>query len=404
MGDTNRIIVDVPDIDYGTFVPKELLPATWLVIHQLFSVLRLKGKGRLSSEILRDLLGVRSTNIMKTLRNVKLLQIVKGHSAGLKSREYKFVPGFKTFCFKTITDPKLVRLYVRNRTYRKQSIHRWLDDILGDDKLSFDKDKATGEVEKLTELDFKLLGKESSFEDYKTILRHSIHRATHLQIHYANQRLGLSTVDGFGFRYHHPFTSLPKSFRGFIRWEGQTLVNVDIRNSQPLFLCLAYMDTHGHWTSDWTQYRSLCEAGQIYESLNQQMIPREEFKEKFFGEVLFARIDSIQWSKFAQEFIVTFPTVFNYILSLKTPTRSRQLTGDDKLKPHRLAAKALQRAESQFMFKSVIPKLKEMGVKPVIPIHDSILTTPGNGSIVQSVIEEEFAKVGFKCGVRIEPT
>ena len=56
------------------------------------------------------------------------------------------------------------------------------------------------------------------------------------------------------------------------------------------------------------------------------------------------------------------------------------------------------------MFDRVIPELKKRGIKPVIPIHDSILTTFENGETVETVIEEEFAKVGFKCGVRIEPT
>ena len=270
--------------------------------------------------------------------------------------------------------------------------------------MAFNHKSAATEIDRLTESDFNGLHKECSFEDYKTILRYSIHKATRLQIHYSNQRLELSTVDDFGFRYHHPFTSLPKSFRGFIRWNGQGLVNVDIRNSQPLFLCLAYAETKGPMSPDWLRYKSLCEGGLLYESLNQQQIPRDEFKEKFFREILFATAATMQNGRFAQEFKVAFPTVFSHILSLKNPPPSRQLKGDDKDRPHRLAAKALQRAESDFMFNRVIPELRERDITPVIPIHHSVLTTPENGLAVETVIREQFAKVGFNCGVRIEST
>jgi hypothetical protein len=403
MGALKKIVVDVPDIKYEDYVPKSLLPATWLVTHQLFSLLRLEGRARLSSKILRDLLGAESKKIMDQLQP-DLIKLERDYSKGLHCREFKFVPPFRTFCCKTIIDPDLVARYERNKTNRKTKIHRWLDDILGDSALGFDDRSATTEIDRLTESEFNGLHKDCSFDDYKTILSYSLHKATRLKIHYANQRLELSTVDEFGFRYHHPFTSLPKSFRRFIRWNGQGLVNVDIRNSQPLFLCLAYTEAKGPTTPDMLRYKSLCEDGQLYESLNQHNIPREEFKEKFFQEILFATVNTMQGGQFANEFQTNFPTVFGYILSLKTPAPSRQLRGEDKERPHRLASKVLQRAESGFMFDRVIPELKERGVKPVIPIHDSILTTPENGPTVQTVIEQEFAKVGFKCGVRVDPT
>lgn len=404
MGALKKIVVDIPDIRYEDHVPKSLLPATWLVTHQVFSQLRLKGRARLSSEILQDFLGAAYKNVMDQLKAAGLLKLERDYSKGLHSREYSFVPPFRTFCCKTIIDPKLVAAYERNKTNRKTKVHRWLDDILGDSALSFDEESATTEIDRLTESEFNLLHEDCSLDDYRTILRYSLHKATRLKIHYANQRLELSTVDEFGFRYHHPFTSLPKSFRRFIRWNGQGMVNVDIRNSQPLFLCLAYVETTKPMTPDWIDYKDRCEKGQLYESLNQHQIPREEFKEKFFQEILFATVNTMQSGKFAKEFQTTFPTVFGYILSLKTATPSRQLRGDDKKRPHRLAAKVLQRAESGFMFDRVIPELKERGIKPVIPIHDSILTTPENGPTVQTVIEQEFAKMGFKCGVRIEST
>lgn len=404
MGALKKIIVDVPDIPYENYVPKEFNEATWLITHQFFSVMRLKGKGLLSSEILQDLLGSEYKKIMDQLED-RLLKLETDYSSGLHCREYKFLPPSLPFCFKTITDPKLVEAYARNRKYRKEKVHRWLDDILGNPLLTFDGDKAIAEIDQLTEEEFKLLEKEEgcSFEDYKTILRYSIHKATHLQIHYANQRLGLSTVDGFGFRYHHPFTSLKKSFRGFIRWNGQRLFNVDIRNSQPLFLCLAFQKRKGEETPDWIRYRSLCEAGQIYESLNRQQISRDEFKRQFFTEVLFSKVDSIKWSQFAQEFRKEFPSVFQFILSLKTPSASRQLKGEDKERPYRLAAKELQRAESGFMFGMVIPELMARQIKPVIPIHDSILTTADHVQTVKTVMEAKFAETGLKSSIRDEP-
>jgi len=111
----------------------------------------------------------------------------------------------------------------------------------------------------------------------------------------------------------------------------------------------------------------------------------------------------MQGGTFAQEFKNTFPSVFSFIPSLKIPTPSRQLWGDDKERPHRLSAKALQRAESDLKFSRVILELRERGKKPVITIHDSILTTSENGPAAETVIREQFGKVGFNCGVRMEP-
>jgi hypothetical protein len=404
MGDLKYIVVDIPDVDYGLYVSKTLLPAAWLVTHQLFSVMRLEGQKRLSSVILRRLLGPRYNAIMAQLQAGGLLKLETDYSAGLHCREYRFLPPVSRFCFKTITDAKLVAAYARSKTNRKSKVHRWLDDILGDPALTFDEDKATAEVDGFTESEFNSLRKECSFEDWKTTLRRTIRRATNRQWAQTNQGRDLSTVDLFGGRYHHPFTSLPKSFRRFIRWSGQEVVNVDVRNSQPLFLCLVYEQEKGLQTPDWVRYRSLCEAGQLYESLNQRQIDRDAFKKRFFEEVLFGNVDSIGWSRFAQQFRAEFPTVFDFILSLKTPAASRQLKGDDKERPHRLAAKALQRAESNFMFNGVIAELKERGVKPVIPIHDSVLTTAQHAPTVASVIQEQFARKGFTCGVRTEAT
>lgn len=402
MGGLKKLIVFVPDIDYGAYVPKELLPTAWFVTHQYFSLWRLNGAVYFSATILRKLLGKKSKEIMIQFQAKKLFHLKTDYSAGLHSREYEFLPPFQKFCFKTIVEPELVAAYERNKTNRKSKVHRWLDEILGDALLTFDHESAMTELEKLSPAEFELLHKDCSMEEYQQILKYTFKQAENLRITWQNNRLELSSVDQFGFRYHHPIASLPKSFRKFIKWNETRLVNVDIKNSQPLFLCLAYAKKNA-LDGDWVKYKSLCESGNLYESLNQEKIDRESFKRQFFEEVLFAKGNSIAWSRFAQQFNREFPAVFSYIQRLKSPAPNRQLRGEDKERPHRLAAKVLQRAESDFVFKWVIPELKEMGIKPIITIHDSILTIKEHVETVQEVIVRQFSNRNFACELHVEP-
>jgi hypothetical protein len=398
-----RFVVTVPDVNYNRFVPKELLPHAWVLTHNLFSVIRIDGRGSLSSTILRKLLGRNSTAIMRKLQG-KLIEVERDYSAGYHCRFYRFVPRFTRFCCKTITDPVLVRAWFRNSVNRKKSIHRWLDQILADDELKFDSDGANGHLDRLTQQEFLALGKNCSMENYVAGVRQSIARAGNMQMLHLTQGLNLSTVDEFGHRYHTPLTSLPKIYRGYFRWSGEPLVNVDIRNSQPLFLCLAFVNAGGEIKDDWKRYKDLCERGCLYESLNWSNIDRDEFKERFFEEVLFSKPETVLYKTFTQKFFAEFESVFRFIFELKNPRPSRQLKGKDREKPHRLLAKHLQRAESQFMFEQVIPSLMAQGIRPVIPIHDSVLTTANHASAVKSAVRAGFKRVKFKCEVRVEPT
>ena len=102
--------------------------------------------------------------------------------------------------------------------------------------------------------------------------------------------------------------------------------------------------------------------------------------------------------------MISFESVFKFIYDLKVPKPSRQLKGKDREKPHRLLAKHLQRAESAFMFGQVIPSLMKQEIRPVIPIHDSVLTTERHAPVVETTIRDEFKRMGFDCAVRVEST
>lgn len=47
-----------------------------------------------------------------------------------------------------------------------------------------------------------------------------------------------TTIDGSGYRLHTPLTRLPKFLRPFLTFNGEKLVSLDIRNSQPYFTLL----------------------------------------------------------------------------------------------------------------------------------------------------------------------
>ena len=93
-------MVVVPDVDYSLLVPKELRSHAWVLTHNLFSVIRIDGRGALSSEILRKLLGRNSAAIMQKFEGT-LIELERDYSAGYHCRFYRFVPGFTRFCCKT---------------------------------------------------------------------------------------------------------------------------------------------------------------------------------------------------------------------------------------------------------------------------------------------------------------
>ena len=276
-----------------------------------------------------------------------------------------------------ITDERLARKVIRHRAeFPKglKGVHRYLYDHLIN--VEIDRDAATS-----------LLFAEGFDPANETALEF---------IHAKEFRL---TVCEYG-RVHTNLTCLKREFRQFLSVRGQRLVNLDIRNSQPLIFALLLKQRFEFnpaqsvepAPADVIQYVKLVQTGMFYDHLMEESgIPtesRSEFKRGFFGRVFFCHNN--QASREAEMFGDLFPNVFAAI---------RKAKEDD----YTALAKSLQRAESGLMIGGVATRcMTDMPHVFIGTIHDSILTTPDYADAVKAVMEEEFHKVGLIPTIREE--
>lgn len=252
-------------------------------------------------------------------------------------------------------------------------------------------------------------------------------------------------------RVHTNLTRLLSELRCTLRIQGETLVNIDIANSQPLFLGLVikkalakegspvsgrqlcpcppascptpYMTCAEGKTGsellgnaatydppqlselvafptvrdpseddippadhDLDHYLWLCENGTLYDELMERIEwrgSRAEFKAKEWFKFLYGQN---RWqSKLRDVFESDFPTIWNFIANYKRERGYEELS------------RQMQRDESRLMINTICERLmNEHPSVPVLPIHDSIMTTPQHVGTVKQVMLEEFAKIGVK--------
>ena len=198
--------------------------------------------------------------------------------------------------------------------------------------------------------------------------------------------IAFNPEDEFGRRYHSNLTNLRSDLRKHLRVDGQPLVQIDISNSQPLFQAVV-AEQHGVACP---AYKQVCEEGQLYEFLGEQTgLTRKRTKQQMMASVFFGRNDSRSRTKRA--FRKHFPEVAALLDEIKA---------DD----HAELARLLQRAESDFVVRTVCDRLRRKHPKMfVATIHDSIVTNSReNAATILATMREEFVKLGMEPKLEIE--
>lgn len=239
-------------------------------------------------------------------------------------------------------------------------------------------------------------------------------------------------------RFHSNLTNIKKELRNYITYDGMPLVNIDIKNSQPLLSSilldpsfyttkpryinihqlpssfnLLTNNKHKHTYTDTiiilvkvlqsidikevSSYSSMAKSGDFYQQLSKVMYPRRIFDKaemkKLTYTVFFSNNRSIQGMHYAskRDFRKIFPDVYKVFSTIKR-------------KNHRALSHILQRIESEIMIQRVCQRIsKEQPKLPIFTIHDSIVTTDGNQDYVSKVIKEEAYKLtGLKVSLGIE--
>ena len=170
--------------------------------------------------------------------------------------------------------------------------------------------------------------------------------------------------DSFG-RMHTNFTIL----RSFIRKnclliDGEETAEIDIKNSQPLFLCKLIEESGTSWVKkeEFDFFKSLTINGTYYEYMMQSLnVKDRKLVKEMTYKVLFGRNASN--SRIDKSFASIFPTIHHFIKLYKKDM------GD-----YRSLSYDLQRAESGLIYNKIIKKLMvEHPEIKMITVHDSIV-------------------------------
>lgn len=359
----------------------------------------------------------------------KFLRTDMKYFVGKKSRGYLInrYTDTTTFAFKkiSITDfvihkkkiKEINELAAVTEATKKQYpfLTKWFDG------LDIDRQKALEELErvfpiKITGIRGTAKGKASNLaKRFRAI--HAIEKITRREWYYnIDQNVG---------RFHSNITNLKKELRNYITYQGQKLVNVDIKNSQPLFstlllnkefysrntLCnissipnyqsLLSNSYHSYSSliimvvkslkkpdnEDIKKYNKYVNSGSFYEQIFEEMYPDQPFDKAkaktMMFMIYFSRNNYMGQPKAEpkKRFKKLFPNTYKVFRLLK-------------LCDYTALSRILQRIESNIIIQNVVPRIsRERADLPIFTIHDSIVTTLGNEHYTSDIIQQEIFRI-----------
>ena len=191
--------------------------------------------------------------------------------------------------------------------------------------------------------------------------------------------------DNYG-RMHTNFTIL-KSFirKNCLLIDGKQTCEIDIKNSQPLFLTKLIEDSHTKWVNDdeLQLFKFLTTSGKYYQYLMTELgISNKGEAKELTYKVLFGR--NAKNSKSDALFSSVFPTIHNFIKLYKKEM------GD-----YKVLAYELQKAESNLIFNKIIRQIMTLYPEiKMVTVHDSIIVPIDDrdrvSAIFNSKLYEEF--------------
>ena len=294
-------------------------------------------------------------------------------------------------------------------------------------KLKIDSDKARKYLLNLLYSDL--------FQDEETAtLKYSRRLVTVEKINKAEFFPHFDTTAG---RLHSPLTQLKKELRPFLTYDGQKLVSIDIKNSQPYLSTILFnkdafernkvgqkiklykrnvnesfysyapnsftkMEKKGE-PSDIALYIQHVASGEFYEEfakilIQEDLIPETEkdirkYAKNIAFRTLFSPNRHRQFVKEIQLFEKTYPNVYKNFAFIKKGFRE-----------HNTLACLLQNIEAEIVLKVICKEIAKTFPKaPIFTIHDSIVTTKDYYTLVKDIMERKLTElVGIPPQLSIE--
>ncbi|MDO7849582.1 hypothetical protein Q5H92_24685 [Hymenobacter sp. M29] len=212
-------------------------------------------------------------------------------------------------------------------------------------------------------------------------------------IHLIQDRAFRIKRDTTGKRVHHNVATLNRHSRQSIYLEnGNKLWNSDVKNSQPLIMCLLLLKEYQNrdMPACMLKYIDDCERGVLYDELMKALqlpedtdrvgLKKRVFKAVFYGENKHAKRYP-EWIAFSK----LFPSVATFITACKR-------------KNYQQLAINMQRAESEIIIDGVIAQLAGKYLPQdffALTIHDSVICEAHNVGEVVALITQAFNKRGL---------
>lgn len=329
----------------------------------------------LHSTILKEKYGHQYKHYMDYLVDVSVIEMTGNYLAGRNSRIYRIKPDILKGEIKRYvnTDSTLLKKY-RNKVSQVEEagIHDSLIDP--DIKARLVDDLFYVDVDYSTSIFFLDHLKDKGGEIYNRNV-YAVQCIDGKHIFYQ--------FDDYG-RMHTNFTIL-KSFirKNCLTIEGEPTHEIDIKNSQPLFLTKVIEQTGTKWVKDdeFELFKYLTRKGIYYQYvMDCSGIKDRKLVKEWTYKVLFGRNSSN--SKADKLFISLFPTIHNFIKLYKREQ------GD-----YRILSHELQRAESNLIFNGIVRTVTErLPEVRMVTVHDSIIVKRQHRQAVQEIFDELFEK------------
>jgi hypothetical protein len=233
-------------------------------------------------------------------------------------------------------------------------------------------------------IDVEVIGK-NLIKDYKARMRYKIDYYTMCVTFIDELQHFFLEVDPITGRVFTNLTSLPRELRPYLRYEGKSLVEIDISNAQPLLLI-------GDYPKDEPERADFCkvvESGTFYEELDKPlkkpfgMQKRDLLKKAVYIQIFFGRIyrndKGEKIGLIAKAFAQQFPALDKIIDGIKE-------------NDYRALSRILQTREAKIMISRVIGRIMRDSPFFVQTIHDSLLLLPENVEGAKEIMIEEFQK------------
>ena len=313
-------------------------------------------KFNLWSPILRKKYGMHYNVYIQYLIDKGFISLVSNYYVGKKAKSYK-VNLFESNTIKRVKTNDAILAKKSTKEYLMQSITSYCNSPVDPairKRLVDDLYHVQIDHEKATELlaDLKKRGKIELNKYYKN--QNSIDSIK-------NNYLFLK-FDEYG-RFHTNFTILKREIRqNFLKIDGEDIMEIDIGNSQPLFLALLLQSEMDPEDPEIKNYIWLARQGLFYEHIinNFPSLTRSDVKLLTY-KVLFGYngINSTENKIFKS----LFPKIYDYVIEYKKVNDN-----------YKSMAHILQRMESDFIFGKVIKELYEKIPEiRLFTVHDSIL-------------------------------